>query len=401
MKRTFTRQELYDLVWSTPIQKLAEQFGLSDRGLAKTCQRHQVPVPGRGYWAKLEAGQPANKTPLAKLNNPGLEPVHIGAFKREVNPYVAYALEQAKTRQSTKAPIERALPREVVVAPPIAEPPKTEPSPSPQTFRTHRSLEGLAKELQSRKPDYDGYIDVRWIRIPPSSIGRVVEFLDRLATELEPDGIEFSAAGSRVKFHQGPTEVDFQITSPRKQVMNETKYSWKQREYVHTGRLSLRIFAQGEGVKKNWIDKDEKLVEESVPQIAESFRLLLVAQKAEDDVRRAEEQRRAELARRRDLAKKRVEREDARLKFLAGIADARREAEDLRRTIDLVPEGDLDAQPDLALMLQWARRRLVMLDENTLPQAIQSRLVEHNLFADPDDLYDPEGEPPPQKGYWD
>lgn len=58
-KRTFTRQEMYDLVWSTPIQKLAEQFGLSDRGLAKTCLRHQVPVPGRGYWAKMEAGQPA------------------------------------------------------------------------------------------------------------------------------------------------------------------------------------------------------------------------------------------------------------------------------------------------------------------------------------------------------
>lgn len=243
MKRTFSRQEMYDLVWSTPIQKLAEQFGLSDRGLAKTCQRHQVPVPGRGYWAKIEAGQPANITPLAKLNNPSLEPVYIGGFKREVNPYVAFALEQAKVRQATKAPVERPQPKEPVVPSPIAEPPDTEPVPSPRKVRFHPTVEGLARELRCCKPDRDGYVDVRWIRIPPASIGRVVEFLSRLATELEHDGIEFFAAGSRVKFKDGPTEVDFEITSPRKQVMNDTKYGWKQREYVHTGRLSLRIFA--------------------------------------------------------------------------------------------------------------------------------------------------------------
>lgn len=58
-KRTFTRQEMYDLVWSTLIQKLAERFGLSDRRVAKTCLRHQVPVPERSYWARIEAGQPA------------------------------------------------------------------------------------------------------------------------------------------------------------------------------------------------------------------------------------------------------------------------------------------------------------------------------------------------------
>lgn len=37
MQRTFTRQELYDLVWSTPIVTLAERFQKADRGLAKIC----------------------------------------------------------------------------------------------------------------------------------------------------------------------------------------------------------------------------------------------------------------------------------------------------------------------------------------------------------------------------
>jgi len=70
MQRTYTRRELYDLVWSTPIVKVAEDFGLSDRGLAKLCQRHLIPVPWRGYWARIEAGQTVTKTPLRPMHSP-------------------------------------------------------------------------------------------------------------------------------------------------------------------------------------------------------------------------------------------------------------------------------------------------------------------------------------------
>ncbi len=52
-------------------------------------------------------------------------------------------------------------------------------------------------------------------------------------------------------------------------------------------------------------------------------------------------------------------------------------------------------------MLEWARERLAFLDQNTLPEAIQRDLVDRNLFPEPDDLHDPEGDPPPQRGYWD
>lgn len=53
----FTRSELYDLVWSKPIQKLAVEFGLSDVGLSKACKKADIPVPERGYWAKKAAGK--------------------------------------------------------------------------------------------------------------------------------------------------------------------------------------------------------------------------------------------------------------------------------------------------------------------------------------------------------
>src|SRR5690349_8415822 len=64
MMRTFTRQSLYELVWSEPMQTLAKRFSLSDRGLAKICASANVPVPSRGYWAKKQVGKPVNKTDL-------------------------------------------------------------------------------------------------------------------------------------------------------------------------------------------------------------------------------------------------------------------------------------------------------------------------------------------------
>lgn len=56
MPHEFTRQSLYELAWSEPIQALAKKLSLSDRGLAKICVAANIAVPARGYWAKKQAG---------------------------------------------------------------------------------------------------------------------------------------------------------------------------------------------------------------------------------------------------------------------------------------------------------------------------------------------------------
>lgn len=64
-----TRQALYTQVWSEPTSHIAERFGLSDRGLGKLCERHDIPVPPRGWWAKKHAGHPVEPTPLPPGGN--------------------------------------------------------------------------------------------------------------------------------------------------------------------------------------------------------------------------------------------------------------------------------------------------------------------------------------------
>ncbi len=54
-----TREDLYELVWSTPMIKVAEKFEVSGSYLARVCTELRVPRPERGYWAKLAVGQGA------------------------------------------------------------------------------------------------------------------------------------------------------------------------------------------------------------------------------------------------------------------------------------------------------------------------------------------------------
>jgi DNA-binding transcriptional ArsR family regulator len=59
----YNREELYKGVWSQPIQRLAAAYGLSDVGLGKVCRKLRIPLPGRGYWNKKNAGKPVGTRP--------------------------------------------------------------------------------------------------------------------------------------------------------------------------------------------------------------------------------------------------------------------------------------------------------------------------------------------------
>lgn len=59
-----SREELHQLVWSKPMTKVSEQFGVSGSYMARVCAILNVPRPGRGYWAKLAVGKAPPLEPL-------------------------------------------------------------------------------------------------------------------------------------------------------------------------------------------------------------------------------------------------------------------------------------------------------------------------------------------------
>jgi integrase len=60
----FRREDLYRLVWTSPVSEIAAHLGVSDVALAKLCRRAGVPIPARGYWQRAESGQAVEPTPL-------------------------------------------------------------------------------------------------------------------------------------------------------------------------------------------------------------------------------------------------------------------------------------------------------------------------------------------------
>ena len=77
MPKPLTREELYELVWANPMQHVAPQLGISDVGLAKICRKANIPLPGRGYWAKKRVGQAVEQQPLPALSTAQLAPPSV------------------------------------------------------------------------------------------------------------------------------------------------------------------------------------------------------------------------------------------------------------------------------------------------------------------------------------
>jgi len=59
-----TREQLYKLVWSEPMIKVADRYGVSSSYMARVFTLLNVPRPERGYWAKLAVGKAPPIPPL-------------------------------------------------------------------------------------------------------------------------------------------------------------------------------------------------------------------------------------------------------------------------------------------------------------------------------------------------
>jgi len=97
----YERETLYKEVWSDPVTTVAKRYGVSDVAIHKACKRLQVPVPPRGYWAKLSAGQTIANMPLPPYDGPKT------LLRRERNqpntkPKVKEHLEFLNTKERTK-----------------------------------------------------------------------------------------------------------------------------------------------------------------------------------------------------------------------------------------------------------------------------------------------------------
>lgn len=303
--------------------QLAREFGLSDVGLAKICRKHGIPLPERGYWAKVEAGyKPSKKSLPRKDYDPEIEIVDRSPITEEV-------LQEKKQQKERQA--------QVIAIVGTSSVPTELSSPHKLTTMTLRYFQDIQKKLdreskvnlpfhldwQNRAPraEYGRY----WcspengfdLKVSLERLNRALCFLDTLVKALEQHGfrIQNNVEGRRgkkaveaVKDGEG---VRFQLNEGYKQRLltaQELKAARAERSYASefdrapSGIFTLSVAGRDEWYDKKYVDGSKK-IEEHLPAIIAEFVDLVPRQKqARIDKAKAEAEAR-ERERIRELAR--------------------------------------------------------------------------------------------------
>lgn len=231
-----TREQLYEEVWETPIQRLSAKYGLSDVGLAKVCKRMNIPRPPRGYWRRLETGTKVKRKPLpAPMKNTQLE---------------------VEFRQSDEIPKKRAKkkPARVPVRPPEISESLSDP---------HPLVANTLKRCETAKEDKYGILipkakRVLDIKVSRPQLDRSLRLIDTLIKSWEAEGHVIKLLpldgddGLGTFLCSGEERVRISITEtmeqydpgPTEDEKLHPKWEWEKRvAYRSTGSVMLRLDA--------------------------------------------------------------------------------------------------------------------------------------------------------------
>jgi len=367
----FERLSLYEKAWSTPISRLAKGFGLSDVGLRKICKRLAIPLPGLGYWAKLQHGRSLPTPPLPRFNG---ETTYV--HRRRID-------DEAITRQQkvdAALSATEALPEPSVV---LKKDPSEFHALVRRTARAMRKPRAGDRGLQCSRPPGVFRIDVS-----PESASRALRILDGLWIALEAVGAKPSRSGENFEWlridvdgerlglhiHETVRRHDRPLTSEEKRKLEENRltyiadrYSWEP-----TGRLNLTILSSTDSVLQRVHDGQEKL-ENKLGEVITAYRRaaveqLIAREEAEAAARRFEEAERIRKER-AQIADKQLHR----LRTFETLAKQLERAQQLRHLADaleragvvLVSEDD-DVEKEQSKgqlgQVAWLRRAADWLD---------------------------------------
>jgi len=336
---TLTRQDLYELVWSKPLVELAKDFGLSDVALAKRCRKLAIPVPGRGYWARVAAGQAPRQPPLKKRED---QPLDYSALSFN-------APREPSENQNSQPPgtAEEVALRERIVA--LRASPGTDHNPaSPAVKRTAVLLKRpWRREITWGRGEKSGPVT----RIDTSCLvaDRALRIADLLLASAgmvdwpfqAPPKLEKSNAGCRRQYAPLPDtpvygcllvegeplafriderhrQVDHVLTDYEKEQSRRGGLCFPPRwDLVPTGELRLHLLHTSSNLAvKTWKDSAKRPLEEQINAVLLAFLEEALRIKA-----RSEEQRRAEIERRRreDLEWRQTERRSANAELIRAL----------------------------------------------------------------------------------
>ena len=282
-----SREALYEEVWSDPATVVAPRYGLSDVGLLKACKKLRIPVPGRGYWAKVKADRPTQKSPLPAL--------------------AAGAKTAGPTPLSEEEAALRARVQDALLQTRQSQPPISVPS---ELVDPHALVRAAAARLRQR----DGWDHPAGVRSAPkevldiqvtrNSLDRALRLMDTLLKALEPSAFtaQVDAAKGQTLLVGGSTTLPISIveqvtrtshTPTRAEVRARDRYydsirtaargeypDIPQFDWHPTGRLTLTV---GAWPSRKWNDTERSLIDARLGGIVATIVGLAKEKRAKED----------------------------------------------------------------------------------------------------------------------
>ena len=370
--KTVTRQQLYDLVWTTPMRTLAKQFGLSDVGLAKTCKRYEIPKPPPGYWAKVQHGKTVRKSRLRRNEELDRSTITFRLWPR--------AEERKEAPPVMRDPDIAAAIQKIEAMLPVSVPNELE-SPHKFVGSTDRALR---QSLRSGQKDRFGFVTRPWdyahptlrITVMGESIPRALRVANAFLRGAISAGIKVECIEKerrkRVCLTLLGESFEFSISERRKQVPHVLTAEERdhQKKYKHlfgapkfdyksTGDLTLSVWPAGHCYRaKVWKDGKRSHLEEMISQVLlELPTRVQKLRQGREAQRLAEIERQEEQRQRWDEERRRREEQERVDALLENVRDWRT-AENVRRYAKAVEESlrelAIDDDCDIQEWMVWA-----------------------------------------------
>lgn len=404
--KTVSREELYEQVWSKPMTKVAADYGVTGTALKKTCDRHHIPTPERGYWAKLEYGKRVNKEALPPSAEPNLALVRIaGSSEQHLSPSVREAKEKARDRLDKHAAANPLL----VAA--------SEPTPS---IVESQSLAATRRAISKARPDDQGFAIVRSkgvvpLKIAPASIERGIRILSQLfalaetqghlskATEdglvlvVENESIAFGLEEQPEKTLHQPTPAELKRRDERAR-WGYTTNPWPKYDQSPSGKLAIVIHVNPySGLRRIYSDGRAQALERMLPDILAGFvgHAAFISERRRQNEEQQRRHRDAEARRRREEAFNSCEKR--RMEFMDAVHEQLTHRDKLTAVLTHLENTTSEDSARISAMATWIRQRLKQIDALVSPHFLDISARSSNVdFVEPD----PEKEAESGNGYY-
>ncbi|WP_457811356.1 hypothetical protein [Sinorhizobium meliloti] len=355
------------------MKKLAEKQGVSDVALAKTCRKHDVPLPPRGYWAKLQAGKKVSKErlPPRRLGMP--EFVQFGGDRRSYYSQPNNLAEgELPPPPRFGEPVDALLSRIRVLVGNV---------PVPKTLsKAHRMVRRLLEQDDIRREKYlastyRSSFDAPLFDSPFEQ--RRLRLYSAIFNALERQGMQPHGAGKDPQSFsiRGEQSVSLILDNPK--IM---RHGWRNTDDLRRPAseklvVSVKTGHKIDEIRLAWEDGGDRKVEDFATEIVvaiigagelqyrkgEVFRHEWLVQRKAELIEEARKRREEEERREHE---RQIEAEQARIDHLLSDAKAFRQAADIRAYIESARQASASAQHSISAdeLEEWASWALAQAD---------------------------------------